>query len=267
MVTKTRTRISFSEALRSKRNVMIAVILRDMRTRFFNHGLGFLIVSLWPLAHMLILLMIYSLTGRRTPFGDSLYVFFATGLIPTLAFMYISRFMALSIILNMPMLAFPVVNVLDIMIARALLEVVAAFITLVFIFLIILAIGDNPLPYDLSEAVNAYLATILLSVGVGVLAGIIVMISPIFATIYALSMIVVYLASGTIFVISSLPDEISTPLSYNPVVHAVEWMRIAYYPTYSTKILNKEYLIGFGMTSLFIGLLLERVLRGRLLEG
>ncbi len=59
---------------------MTAVILRDMRTRFFNHGLGFLIVSLWPLAHMLILLMIYSLTGRRTPFGDSLYVFFALGL-------------------------------------------------------------------------------------------------------------------------------------------------------------------------------------------
>lgn len=246
---------------------MTAVILRDMRTRFFNHGLGFLIVSLWPLAHMLILLMIYSLTGRRTPFGDSLYVFFATGLIPTLAFMYVSRFMSLSLILNRPMLTFPAVTVVDVMLARAFLEVVAAFITLVFMMTIIYAIGDNPFPWDLSEAVKAYLAALLLAVGVGVLAGVIVMFSPFFATIYALMMILVYIGSGTLFVISSLPDVISTPLSYNPVVHAVEWMRVAYYPTYSTKILDKEYLIGFGMTSLFLGLLLERVLRGRMLEG
>ena len=246
---------------------MTAVILRDMRTRFFNHGLGFLIVSLWPLAHMVILLMIYSMTGRRTPFGDSLYVFFATGLIPTLAFMYVSRFMSLSLIINRPMLSFPAVTVVDVMLARAFLEVVAAFVTLVFLIIIIYAIGDNPFPWDLSEAVKAYLAALLLAVGVGVLAGVIVMFSPFFATIYALMMILVYIGSGTLFVISSLPDVISTPLSYNPVVHAVEWMRVAYYPTYSTKILDKEYLIGFGMTSLFLGLLLERVLRGKMLEG
>lgn len=267
MVTTMKTRISFSEALRSKRNVMTAVILRDMRTRFFNHGLGFLIVSLWPLAHMLIILMINSVAGRRTPFGDSLYVFYATGLIPTLAFMYISRFMSLSLILNKPLLGFPEVTVVDVMMARAFLEIVAAFITLLLIILIIYAAGDNPFPSDTSEAVKAYLALLLLAVGVGSLAGVIVMFSPFFATIYALMMILVYIGSGTLFVISSLPDVISTPLSYNPVVHAVEWMRVAYYPTYSTKILDKEYLIGFGMTSLFLGLLLERVLRGRMLEG
>ncbi len=246
---------------------MTAVILRDMRTRFFNHGLGFLIVSLWPLAHMLILLLIYSVTGRRTPFGESLYVFFATGIIPTLMFMYISRFMSLSLLLNRPMLAFPAVTVLDVMMARAFLEIIAAFLTLIFILTILYAIGDDPFPSDMSEAVNAYTASLLLSVGVGVLAGVIVMFSPFFATIYALSMIIVYITSGTLFVISNLPDVIAVPLSYNPVVHAVEWMRSAYYPTYSTKILDKSYLVGFGLTSLFVGLALERVLRGRMLEG
>ncbi len=246
---------------------MTAVILRDMRTRFFNHGLGFLIVSLWPLAHILILLIIYLLTGRRTPFGESLYVFFATGLIPTLTFTYVSRFMSLSLILNKPMLSFPVVTIVDVMLARAFLEFIAAFITLILTIIIIYSIGDNPFPWNVSEAIYAYLASLLLAVGVGVLAGVIVMFSPFFVTIYALMMILVYIGSGTLFVISSLPDIISMPLSYNPVVHAVEWMRAAYYPTYSTKILDKDYLIGFGMTSLFLGLLLERLLRGKILEG
>jgi capsular polysaccharide transport system permease protein len=153
------------------------------------------------------------------------------------------------------------------MIARAFLEVIAAFITLILIIIIIYAMGDNPFPWDTSEAVKAYLACLLLAVGVGALAGVVVMFSPFFVTIYALMMILVYIGSGTLFVISNLPESISTPLSYNPVVHTVEWMRVAYYPTYSTKILDKQYLISFGITSLFIGLLLERVLRARMLEG
>ncbi len=91
----------------------------------------------------------------------------------------------------------------------------SSFYNLVFVMTIIYAIGDNPFPWDLSEAVKAYLSALLLAVGVGVLAGVIVMFSPFFATIYALMMILVYLGSGTLFVISSLPDVISTPLSYN----------------------------------------------------
>lgn len=148
-------------ALAEKRNVMSAVVLRDMRSRFFNHGLGFLLVSLWPLAHMIILLGIFTVMGRKAPYGESLNVFFATGLIPTLAFMYVSRFMSLSLTINRPMLSFPVVKVVDIMLARAFLEVVAASLTLFFMFMILLALGDNPLPANVFEAVYAYLSVIL----------------------------------------------------------------------------------------------------------
>lgn len=255
------------DALREKRNVMTAVMLRDMRTRFFNHGLGFLIVSLWPLAHMLILIAIYTLLGRTAPFGNSLQVFFATGLIPTLTFMYVSRFMSLSLILNRPMLAFPVVKVLDIMAARAFLEIIAAFLMLFFVFFILLLSGDNPFPRDPFQAFYAYLALLLLAIGVGSVAGVITMFFNFFATLYVLFTIVIYILSGTLFVASALPESIAYPLSFNPVLHAVEWMRLAYYEGYSDRVLDKEYLIGFGMTSLCLGLLMERMLRRIMLEG
>lgn len=254
-------------ALREKRNVMTAVMLRDMRTRYFNHGLGFLIVSLWPLAHMLILIGIYTLFGRTVPFGDSMPVFFLTGLIPTLTFMYVSRFMSLSLILNRPMLAFPVVKVLDIMAARVLLEIIAAFLTLFFAFTILLLSGDTPFPQDPFQASYAYLAVLLLAIGVGSVASVITMFFPFFATLYGLSMIVIYISSGTVFVAAALPESLVYPLSFNPVLHAVEWMRLAYYEGYSDRILDKEYLIGFGMTSLCLGLLMERMLRRIMLEG
>lgn len=255
------------DALREKRNVMTAVMLRDMRTRFFNHGLGFLIVSLWPLAHMLILIGIYRMLGRTAPFGDSMPVFFITGLIPSLTFMYVSRFMSLSLILNRPMLAFPVVKVLDIMAARAFLEIIAAFLMLFFVFTILLLSGDDPFPHDPFQAFYAYLALLLLAIGIGSLAGVITMFFSFFATIYGLTMILVYILSGTLFVAAALPEALVYPLSFNPVLHAVEWMRIAYYEGYSDRILDKEYLIGFGMTSLSLGLLMERMLRRIMLES
>lgn len=254
-------------ALAEKKNVMNAVILRDMRSRFFNHGLGFLLVSLWPLAHMVILLSIYTVIGRKAPYGESLNVFFATGLIPTQAFIYVSRFMSLSLILNRSMLSFPVVSVVDIMMARAFLEVVAAALTLFFMFMVLLALGDNPFPADSFEAVYAYLAAILLAVGVGSLAGVFVMFMPFFATIYALTMIVVYISSGTLFVSAALPERIAYILSWNPVFHAVEWMRLAYFPGYSDNWLDRGYIISFGALSLCLGLFLERILRMRMLEG
>jgi capsular polysaccharide transport system permease protein len=263
----TRPKITIGAALREKRNVMTAVVLRDIRSRYFNHGLGFLLVAIWPLAHMLILLAVYGLLGRQAPYGDSLRVFFATGLIPTLAFMYVSRWMSLSLILNRPMLAFPVVTVIDIMAARAFLEITAAVLTLIFLFAILLFLGDNPYPADPYQAAYAYLASLLLALGFGSVAGVLVMFMPVFATVYALTMILFYLLSGTLFVPSALPEPIAYALSWNPVFQTVEWMRSAYYLGYSGKYLDKAYTLGFGMSSLCLGLLMERIFRRRMLEA
>lgn len=266
MPTADKTRSVWS-ALVEKRNVMSAVVLRDIRTRFFNHGLGFLVVPLWPLAHMLVLLTIYKFMGRAAPYGDSLNVFFVTGLIPTLAFMYVSRFMTFSLLLNKPMLSFPVVKILDIMFARAFLETVGAFLTLMFMAFILTALGDNAIPNDIWDAWGAYMAALFLAISVGSMVSILSLLFPPLATIYSLFMIVVWVTSGTIFVPSNFPDAISYPLSFNPVLQCVEWMRVAFYPGYPDKLLDRQYVLMFALTSLFLGLFLERVLRRIIMEG
>lgn len=263
--TKDPTTIRF--ALRQKANVMKAVILRDMRTRFFNHGLGFLIVSLWPLGHMFALLIIYSLMGRKSPFGESLNVFFVTGLIPTLTFMYISRFMSHSLLINKPMLAFPAVTMMDILFARAFLEIIAAFLTLFFTFSLLASMGDDPFPFDIVEAAYAFLATLLLAVGIGILCGVVSMFLEFFVTIYALFLILIYISSGTLFVAAAMPSQVAQALSYNPVFQSVEWMRTAFYESYSHQYLDKGYLLAWGAGSLCLGLLMERLLRRKMLEG
>lgn len=258
---------SIKYALQEKRNVMVAVMLRDMRSRFFNHGLGFLLVPLWPLVHMLILLTLYSMTGRQTPYGESLPLFFATGLLPTLTFMYVSRGMAMSVISNQNMLSFPVVTILDIMTARAFLEIIGAFLTLVLLTLVLLFLGDDPFPSDIFEATYGYLSVLMLAIGAGYLVGIASIVMKFFVTIWALFLIVLYLLSGVMFVPSRLPDEATYYLSFNPVFQAVEWVRSAYYPGYASRHLDKPYVLLYGITCLFLGLLVERLLRRPILEG
>ncbi|ENN85621.1 Capsular polysaccharide ABC transporter, permease protein KpsM [Rhizobium freirei PRF 81] len=246
---------------------MNAVMLRDMRTRFFNHGLGFLVQSVWPLVHMLVIMMMSVLTGRASPFGESPMLFFATGILPVLTFIYISRFMSLSLISNAPMMAFPVVHITDILFARALLEIIAGAITLLMMYLIFLSLDISPYPADPLQAVFAYLATILLAVGIGTIVSVISLAAPVFVTVYALLGIIFYISSGALFVPSELPDSVATPLSYNPLLQCVEWMRTAYYENYSDRLLNRGYVVGWGMCSLGLGLFLERALRGKLRDA
>ncbi len=47
----------------------------------------------------------------------------------------------------------------------------------------------------------------------------------------------------------------------------VEWMRSAYYDGYGAIVLDKTYLIAFALVTLFFGLALERLVRGKLLGG
>lgn len=266
MTTATRRRrLGWRAAFASKANVTRAVILRDVRTRYFDHGLGFLIVPLWPIVHLLVLSSFNTLMGRPSPFGESPLIFFATGLLPTLIFMYVSRFMSTSLIENKPMLAFPVVRVVDIVFARAYLEIVGAILAGVLIAAVFLSIGEDPFPADPFQAIYALVGITLLSVGAGIIVSVLSLVSPFFVTVYMLFLVIVYVGSGALFVPTYMPSPVTTVLEWNPLTHAIEWLRTAFYEGYPRQILDKSYLFVCAAGSIFFGLTLERVLRQRLL--
>ncbi|BCH53275.1 capsular biosynthesis protein [Agrobacterium vitis] len=248
-------------AVKQKIDVMHAVIMRDIRSRFFNHGLGFLIVPLFPVTHIVVLLIIYTVLGRDSAFGDDLRLFFATGLMPSLTFTYLSRFMSISLIANKSMMAFPVVRLLDIVLARAFLEFMAIIIALLIMYVFLISFGSNPIPTNPSEALLGFFFTVVLALGFGIIASVISAIAPMFAMVYGLSMVIFYLTSGAPIYLESFPAEVVYACSWNPLFHGVEWIRSAYYLGYPNHFLDKTYLIGFAIGSVACGLLLERILR------
>ena len=256
------------DVLRTHARILVALMVRDVQTRFFGTALGFILAILWPVSHIFLVLAINSSLGRAPPYGDSAALFFATGLVPFMCFNYMSRFTVLGVMLNKPLLGFPIVKVGDILLARAIVEVLNAAIVIVVTIVILTAMGVDVWPPRPIEAMNALLACLLLGFGFGIVNGVIAGILPFWFTPFSLFQIVLWLASGVIMVPDDLPDTARYWLSFNPILIGVEWTRSAFYEGFGlNELLDKRYMLSFSVASVFIGLLMERTMRGKILQN
>jgi capsular polysaccharide transport system permease protein len=252
-------------AITRQRRVLFALMLRNIRTKFFGNGLGYGVAVAWPLSHILILVVMFSYTGRVAPYGDSIALFVATGVVPFQTFSYLSRFMMLGVIRNRPLLAFPEVKILDLLFASGLLEIMSACCVVITFLIIAWCAGIDAMPRDMIQASFALGAAMLLGLGSGILNGVIVLAAPPWFVGYTLTTILLWASSGIVFVPDALPAQARDILAYHPVLQAIEWMRSAYYEGYGDLVLDRIYVLSFGAIMLFLGLLRERAMRGHLL--
>ncbi len=256
--------ITVSYKLKRQWQIIYALMMRDIRTRYFGNSWGFLIAILWPLSHIFLLVIINSVAGRAAPFGESNALWYATGVLPFMVFNYSSRFISMGPMMNKALTVYPVVKMNDLLISRAIIEMLNAVCIIVATMIILVFFGVNPIPIDMPQAFMALGANLLLGVGFGVVNAIITCAIPGWITGYALFSIIMWLASGVIFVPDSLPEQFRYYLSFNPSLQGVEWMRSAYYEGYGAVVLDKTYMIQFAIISLLLGLIIERVFRGKI---
>ena len=251
----------FAEILRGYFNVMYALMMHDIKNRFFGSGLGQIVMVLWPFAHIVVLMVIYVFTKRANPYGDSLIQYTAVSVFPFIIFNYVSRWIVYSAGTNRSFLQYPIIKPLDILISRAMLEMVSISIVAMLLVTLVVVCGYNAMPASPIEAFYAFAGTIFLAVGLGVLNGVITFLVPLWIIVYTLFIILMWVSSGALFVVSALPEQIQTLLSYNPLLQCTEWIRVAYYSDYPTSILDRMYVLKFGLIGLTAGLILERLVR------
>lgn len=243
------------------------MIMRDLKSRAFGSEWGFLFTTCWPLVHIVLLILINAGAGRAAPYGESSALWFASGVIPFMAFSYVSRFTVLGVVMNRSSMMIPIVKMSDLLLARIVLEVLSTAIVVIVLIFAFWVLGIDFTPVNLTEAFYALFASIFLGIGFGVLNGIVGAFLPMWVTGYFLSMIILWIASGVLFVPDALPQAVQDALSYNPALQCVEWMRSAYYEGYGSHILNKPYVLWWGGGTLLAGLLGERLFRGKILSG
>jgi capsular polysaccharide transport system permease protein len=245
-------------------NVIRALMLRDMRTRFGGSYWGYVVVVLWPVAHIFLVVGIMVFRGMASPMGNEPILFVATGAVPALVFQYTSREAMKAMLANRPLMYYPQVKAFDVMAARFIVETVKGFQGLLIIISILIALGIDPTPEDPAMAISGYLIALLLGLGMGAINMGIMQLFPGWLWGYIVITILIYMTSGIFFLPHLMPDEIYGILKWSPIVQIIEMVRLSYNSQLGVSV-DYNYILGWGFGSAALGLTMERFVLRRYL--
>ena len=241
--------------------VLLALILRETRATFGTSSFGYIWAVVTPTASISLLVFIFSLVDRQPPFGSSLALFFATGVLTLQFFNELSTKLMSVFNANRALLTYPIIKDVDTLLARSAL-IITTYLLIMFVFhSALFAIGLAHFPSHVEQLLYAFFATALLGVGMGIVNAVIISLWETWSQIQKVLTRPLFFISGIFFVPSLLPPEAVNVLRWNPVLHLIEWFREGFYPNYNSLILDRLYPIYIGIALLLAGLAGERFFR------
>ncbi len=236
--------------------VIVALMMREMSTRYGRSAGGYLWALLEPAGMILILAIVFSLALRTPSLGSSFVLFYATGYFAFHFYVELSSFAASAINMNRPLLTYPRVTPIDAIIARALLQFFTLAVAAIIILSGIVAWEEVYTVYDFVAIIKAAAYSSLLGVGVGSTNAVIFAFFPTYINVYRILTRPLFLISGVIFTYEELPGVAQDLLWWNPILHCAGLMRRGFYPTYHASYVSELYVVGLGLGFLTIGLFL-----------
>ncbi|NJC88965.1 MAG: ABC transporter [Desulfuromonas sp.] len=249
------------DGLKTQVRVVRALMLRETKTLFGKHKLGYVWAFIQAAFLILIFWALRSRGNMHPPFGISSAVFLLGGFIPWFFFSEAVNRSINAIGGNMALLAYPQVFPLDLIIARTLL-VGATYFCVMVLFLALLGLYGYPVTLDQPAMVLLSLAlTLALSFGVGSICSALNVMQPTTARIVPMLLRIMFFTSGLFFSLSELPLSLQEILYYNPLSHVIELLRNGFASSYPRSFVSLPYVTGFALVTLALGLLLERYSR------
>lgn len=239
------------------RNVL-ALMLREMSTRYGRTPGGYIWSVVEPLAAIMFLAIGFSLLLRSPSLGTSFILFYATGYVVFNLYQVISNTTSQAISFSKPLLQFPAVNWFDALAARFLLNSLTGVITSILLFTIILNVVENRTVLDLGPIIEAFSLAMFLGLGIGALNCTLIGLFPVWGMVWGIITRPLFLASGVIYIYEDLPKLAQDILWYNPLIHITGLTRTGFFTTYSPNYINTTYVFFLSLTLLFFGLLLTR---------
>ncbi|MEG3125882.1 ABC transporter permease [Sphingomonas sp. GB1N7] len=245
-----------------------ALFRREMKTRFGRSRLGYLWVLFEPLAHIGIMIFLIGMLnhGGLPPIGQSFAVFYFTGIIPYHMFTHTAGHLIGSVPENRPLLQIPRVRILDIFAARAVLEAVTELIVAAIFLAAFVIVGLDAIPLEPLAVLGALMILWVAAIGVGMISAAIVSVFPAWERIWGAAASVIYFTSGTFYVPRMMPIWVRDILVWNPVLQGIELLRFHYFHEPAPEWLSVTYLVGFAVGTVAIALIMERLMRRRMLD-
>ncbi|WP_226662987.1 ABC transporter permease [Microbulbifer aggregans] len=243
---------------RIQRDVIHALLIREMKTRFGKWRLGYAWVLLEPAMHIMVLATIFSLLGREFYPGIPTLLFMLGGIAPFIFFSSSFGKGVAAVESNRGLFNYRQLRPFDAVLSRVLLEFAIYVFSLVTLLGILAWFGVVAEFNDFLLLVVVNLLFFGFCFGVSLTMCVVGTKFPEASKFAPMIVRPLYFISGVFFSLEQVPQEYHGYLSWNPLLHMIELTREGLFASYHGMFANLPYLATSSLAMLAFGLLVYR---------
>ena len=213
-------------------SVWQAIFLREAIDRLFDMRAAWFWLLMEPVCHIGFIAFVWTAIRVHSVGGMDLMMWIMIGMLAFFLFRRTSVQVMYAAESNRPFFVYRQVKPFDTAIARAGLEAFLMGLVSTIILGAATLLGHETLPRDPLMAAQALLGLWLFGIGYGLITSVLMALVPEMEHVLKLLMMPMYLISGVIWPIASVPQPYRDMLMLNPVAYGLELIRMAFFPYY-----------------------------------
>ncbi len=255
-----------ASALDTQARVILALALREVHTLYGGKSLGYLWAVVQTAFGVAVFWAIRHFAHAAAPHGMTVLTYLVAGFgIWSIITQTLSKCIV-AVDGNRALLTFPQVTLLDILLARTLVVTATQVISMG-----ILLGGGIIFGYPLAiSSVGLLIICVLLAaflgLGLGALLSSLAFYLPALQQVVPMTLRILFFASGVFYSVSAFSHRVGDFLMLNPIMQLIELMRMALANGYISLYADFWYVVQVTLVSLFLGLLLERYVRRKVMQ-
>lgn len=249
---------SFADSGRVQLRILSALLIREMLTRYGRHNIGFLWLFAEPMIFTLGVTALW--TATKSVHGSDLPIvaFALTGYSSVLLWRNMPGRCIGALWANLALMYHRNIKVLDIYIARVLLEFGGATVSFATLALVFISIGWLTPPEDFLKLVGGWLLIAWFGAALAITLGALSHQSELVDKLWHPASYLIFPLSGSAFMVDALPPFAQQVVLYLPMVHGVELVREGWFGSRARAVYDLGYVIPFSLILSFVAMMLVR---------
>lgn len=246
----------------TRSRVVASYVVRQFKQHRAGPRLGFIFTVFEAIVGLVVLALIFSLVGRQAKYGESVVLFMVTGFAPFITFMRVSSRSGMAVEVGGNRNRSNLLTAPGYALAQVVTWLVIMPIAIAVVCAALYFIGVNSaVPIRLGAIVAALVFIALLGFGIGLFNAVVGFFFKPWRPIFEVLTRGLMFLSGVFYVPDYMPASIGEVLAWNPLLHVIALFRLGFYQSYPTILFDLQYLAGFTLGAVFIGLWTERLFR------
>jgi capsular polysaccharide transport system permease protein len=249
-----------------QRAVLVALVIRDLRSRVEGRWLSLLWMLFEPLAHVLLMMALFGFRHQVTSVNTEYPVFLVTGMLPFFLFRNLARRIPAAINSSRGLYAYRQIKPLDALLGRAIVEIALYGAVFLTVLLLLGWLGYVTTPVAPLELAGVLFVLLACGLALGLIFAVLGHERPKVQSVIGMAFIPLYLLSGIIFPVQNLPMSVREWLLWNPVLHLIDHVRLYFLPHHQELTgSNLAYPTAFTLCALALAMSSYRLYRHRLI--